>query len=120
MQIYAEYNDSWQNLMSLWNLFEISELTEVMRQRGDGNFIDLFNHMRIAELNDSNVSLLRSKFIKPNDKYPQDTLHIFAENAPAHMHDITMLNSIENQLYKIDAKDHTPKNILLLLRLRVY
>ena len=106
--------------MSLWNLFEISELTEVMRQRGDGNFIDLFNHVRIAELNDSNVSLLRSKFIKPNDKYPQDALHIFAENAPAHMHDITMLNSIENQLYKIDGKDHTPKNILLLLRLRVY
>ena len=58
MQIYAEYNDSWQNLMSLWNLFEISELTEVMRQRGDGNFIDLFNHVRIAELNDSNVSFL--------------------------------------------------------------
>ena len=54
--------------MSLWNLFEIVELTEVMRQSGDGNFIDLLNHVRIAELNDSNVSLLRSKFIKPNDK----------------------------------------------------
>ena len=28
--VYAEYNDSWQNLVSLWNLFEIAELTEVM------------------------------------------------------------------------------------------
>ena len=67
-----------------------------MRQRGDGNFIDLLNHVRIAELNDSDVSLHRSKFIKPNDKYPQDALHIFAENAPANMHNITILNSIEN------------------------
>ena len=91
--------------------FLIAELTEVMRQRGDGNFINLLNNVRIAELNDSDISLLRSKFIKPNDKYPQDALHIFAENAPTHMHNITMLNSIENQLYKIDAKDHTLKII---------
>ena len=97
--------------MPLWNLFEIAELTEVMRESGDGNFIDLLNHVRITELNDSGVSLLRSKFIKPNDKYPQDALHICAENAPAYMHNITMLNSIENQLYKIDPKDHIPKNI---------
>ena len=97
--VYAEYNDSWQKFLSLWNLFEISELSEVMRQRGDGNFIDLLNHVRIAELNYSDVSLLRSKFSKPNDKYPQDALHIFAEYTPAHMHNNTMLNSIENQLY---------------------
>ena len=109
--LYAEYNGSWQNLVSLWNVFEIAELTEVMRQRGDGNFIDLLNHVRIAELNDSDVSLLRLKFIKPNDKCPQDAIHIFAENAPAHMHNITVLNSIENQLYKIDGKDHILKNI---------
>ena len=68
--VYAKYNDSWQNLVLLCNLFEIAELTEVMQQRGDGNFIDLLNHVRIAELNDSDVFLLRSKFIKPNDKCP--------------------------------------------------
>ena len=107
--VYEECNDRGQNLVSLWNLFKTAKLTEVMRQGGDGNFIDLLNHVRIAELND--VSLLRSKFIKPNDKYPQDGLHIFAENSSTHMHNITMLNSIENQLYKIDAKDHIPKNI---------
>ena len=56
-------------------------------------------------------SLLRSKYIKPNDKHTQDALHIFAKNAPAHMHNITMLNSIENQYYQIDAEDHIPKNI---------
>ena len=109
--VYAEYNDSWQNLVSLRNLFEIAELTEVIQQRGDGNFINLLNHLKVAELSDSDVSVLRSKFIKPNDKYPQDALHILAENAPAHMHNITMLSSIENQLYKIEAKDHVPKNI---------
>ena len=108
--VYAEYNDSWQNLVSLWNLFEIAELTEVMWQGGNGNFIDLLNHVRIPELNDSDVSLLRSKFIELNDKYSEDALRIFAENTPAHMH-IAIPNSIENQLHKMDAKDHIPKNI---------
>ena len=97
--------------MSLWNLFEIAELTEVMQQCGDSNFIDLLSHVRIVELNDSDVSLLRSIFIKLNNNYDQDALHIFSENASAHMRNITMLNSIENHLYKIDAKDHIPKNI---------
>ena len=109
--VYAKYNDSWQNLVSLRNLFEIAELTEVIQQCGDGNFINLLNHLKVAELSVSDVSVLRLKFIKPNDKYPQDALHILAENAPAHMHNITMLNSIENQLYKIEVKDHIPKNI---------
>ena len=94
--------------MSLWNLFEIAELIEVMQQCGDSNFIDLLSHVRIAEFNDSDVSWLRSKL---NNNYYQDALHIFSENESAHMHNITMLNSIENHLYKIDAKDHIPKNI---------
>ena len=35
------------------------------------------------------------KFIKPNDKYPQDALHTFPENAPENFQKIfntTMLN----------------------------
>ena len=41
----------------------------------------------------------------------QDAFYMFADYAPAHIHTISMLNSTENQLQKIDAKDHTPKNI---------
>ena len=53
--VYIEYNDSWQKIVSLWNLIKIAELIEVMRQRGDDNFIDLFNHVRIAELIDAKI-----------------------------------------------------------------
>ena len=73
-----------------------------MGQRGDGDFIDLLNYVIITWLNDSDASLIKSKFIKPKDKYPPDTF--------AHIPNIAMLNSIENQLYKIYAKDNAPKN----------
>ena len=35
----------------------------------DGEFIDLVNHVRIAELNDRDVTLLKSKFVDSNDDY---------------------------------------------------
>ena len=53
--VYTEYNDSWQKIVSLWNLIKIAELIEVMRQRGNDNFIDLFNHVRIVELIDAKI-----------------------------------------------------------------
>ena len=34
--IYSDYNDEWQNLVHLWKMFKLAELTEVMRQKGDG------------------------------------------------------------------------------------
>ena len=36
--IYAEYKDAWLNLSPLWKLFEMAELHEIMRQRGDSVF----------------------------------------------------------------------------------
>ena len=42
--------------------FEIAELTEVMRQQGENNFINLLNHVRTADLDDYNVSILNSIF----------------------------------------------------------
>ena len=51
-QVYVEYKNTWLNLDSLWELFEIPEFTEVMRQRGDNNFINLLNHVRTADLDD--------------------------------------------------------------------
>lgn len=46
-----------------------------------------------------------SRFVDSNDNYPKEALHIFAENVPATIHNITMLESIENELYSIQAID---------------
>lgn len=54
-----------------------------------------------------------SRFVDSNDNYPKEALHIFAENVPATIHNITMLESIENELYSIQAIDDWPKNVPL-------
>ena len=60
--VYAEYKNIWYNLDLLWGLFEIAELTEVMRQQGHNNFISLLNYVRTPDLDDYDVSILKSKF----------------------------------------------------------
>ena len=109
--VYAEYKNTWHNLDSLWGLFEIAELTEVMRQQGDNNFINLLNHVRTADLDDYDVSILKSRFVLPTESYPKDALHIFAENAPANIHNVNLLNSINSERYSITAIDSIPKNV---------
>ena len=97
----------------MWGLFEIAERTEVMRQQRENNFINLLNHVRTADLDDNDVSILKSKFVLPTESYPKDALCIFAENAPANIHNVNMLNSIKSEMYSITAIDNIRKNVAL-------
>ena len=81
--VYAEYRDAWENLVHLWKLFKLAELHDIMQQRGDSDLIDLLNKVRTATLEECDENCLKSRFISQNDdNYPEDALHIFAENKP--------------------------------------
>ena len=68
----------------LWREFSMAELTEVMRQRDDINFVQLLNQIRIGKLDEESTNLLKSRFVGFNNlQYPQETIHIYAENAPS-------------------------------------
>ena len=60
------------------------ELTEVMRQRGDSQLIDLLNNVRTGNLNSHNNNMIRSRIIQP---------------ASANLHNEAMLVSIDNPIY---------------------
>ena len=110
--VYADYKNDWQNFESLWKLFKIYELTEVMRQRGDSQLIDLLNNVRTADVQPSDIKLLESRVVQPGSKeYPHDALHIFAENASAKAHNLEMLESTDGNLFSISAIDNVPKNV---------
>ena len=58
--VYANYKDNWQNINSLWKLFKIFELTEVMRQCGDSQLIDLLNNVRTGDIQLDNINILNT------------------------------------------------------------
>ena len=69
--VYANYKDNWQNFNSLWKLFKIFELTEVTRQRGDSQLIDLLNNVRTGDIQPDNINMLKSRVIQPGaEDYP--------------------------------------------------
>ena len=110
--VYAEYKNNWQNFEALWKIFKIFELTEVMRQRGDSQLIDLLNNVRTADIQPNDIDILKSRVIEPDtDNYPHDALHIFAENANAKRHNFEMLQSTKGNLFSISSIDNLPKNI---------
>ena len=110
--IYAEFYDELYNIYPLWRNFRMCELTEVMRQRGDTVLIDLLNNIRLGILNPQDLDLLRSQFIDADDdEYPINALHIFAENEPARLHNLKMLNIIDSHLTCVEAIDQVPKEV---------
>ena len=110
--IYAEYKDAWLNLSPLWQLFEMAELHEIMRQRGDSVLIDLLNKIRLGNVDGDDEKLLKSKFVMKEDQnYPHQAIHIWAENAPGNQHNAVMLSNVNNQLFCLNAIDILPKNV---------
>ena len=88
------------------------ELTEVMRQRGDFEFISPLNKIREGEIDDHVENTLKSHFLKKKS-FPQHVVHMFVENKPAKEHNETQLNNLNSQLIFIDAIDEIPKDIVL-------
>ena len=78
--------------LQLWHLFKNVELTEVLRQTNN-LFINLFNKVRIANIDDDVENLLKERFIFESDEnYPKDALHMNAENEPARKRNEAVLN----------------------------
>ena len=98
--------------LDLWRKFQMVELTEVMRQRGDFEFISPLNKIREGEIDDHVENTLKSHFLKKKS-FPQHVVHMFAENKPAKEHNETQLKNLNSQLIFIDAIDEIPKDIVL-------
>ena len=46
-QIFEPYNNGFGDFFNLWSLFVMTELTGVMQQKGDENFVNIPNNIRI-------------------------------------------------------------------------
>lgn len=51
----------------LWCKFKISELTEVMDQKDDADFIDLLNKVRDVNIDNNVENILKTRFISKNN-----------------------------------------------------
>ncbi|XP_071581581.1 uncharacterized protein [Temnothorax nylanderi] len=78
----------------LWSEFELFELTEIMRQKEDKNFIEALNNLARGTMSENNIDLIRSRETTEDD-IPIDAVRLYADNRSV---------DIYNKL-KIDLKD---------------
>ena len=87
------------------------ELTEVMCQRGDHNFIRVLNKIRQESIGEDVEHTLKVRFLETKS-YPEHAMHMFAENKPVKRHNEAQLNNLDSQLVCIEVIGKFPKNIM--------
>ena len=97
--------------MDLGNILKFAELTAVMRLRGNIDFIEFFNKIRVRNLDESIQNRLKANFVKENDiNYPRNALYIFTENIPTFLHNKEILMSLSAVLFKAEAINAIPSD----------
>ncbi len=100
-------------LNDIWNtLFEMVELTDIMRQRDDAIFAQMLNRLRTRNRNEpiskEDKQLLQSRVVSENNRISppdDDTLHLFSRNANVNDHNDKKISSLGTQIYTIQAID---------------
>ena len=106
------FRDSYAQLYgsgSLWqDQFEIVELDEIMRQKGDSAFAELLCRVRTASCTNEDIAVLESRVIEPDSAdYPIETLNVYRLNDDVDVRNRNMLSNLpaSNLRYVIKAKD---------------
>ena len=89
--------------------FFIHELTQVMRQK-DVEFSEMLNLVQVSKPeNNSHVDrMLKARELNINEDdvdYPDDVLHVYAQNEHCNVRNEKMLNKMDGALYSVKADD---------------
>ena len=110
--VFYDYNEELLNLCHPWKEFTMIQLTEIMRQKDDKEFVELLNRLRIGTCLDADLEMLKSRIISLDDpSYPREALHVFAENALVDNHNEQMLEKIDAPSVNLIAADKYPQNV---------
>ena len=112
--LFSTVRDSYAQLYksgSIWqDEFELMELDEIMRQRGDSAFAELLCRVRTASCTSDDIAVLESRVVSPDSPdYPSEALHVYKLNADVDEHNDHMLRRIPSTVkrYAVKASDAT-------------
>ena len=110
--LFSTVGDSYAQLYrsgSLWvDEFQLVELDEIMRQRGDSTFAELLCRVRTNDCTPKDLDILKSRIITADSpNYPTHVLHVYRLNDYANDRNRLMLNTLAPQCeqYTIKASD---------------
>ncbi|XP_062574797.1 uncharacterized protein LOC134236639 [Saccostrea cucullata] len=101
------YKENVSYPMDYWlDLFKVTELEEIMRQREDMCFAEVLNSLRVREKNEPLTQEQRSLLEDCIREGPEDVLHVFSTNEEVNTFNLSMLKKSCEDLLEIDAEDY--------------
>ena len=91
---------------SIWqDEFQMLELDEIMRQRGDSAFAELLCRVRTASCTSEDIAVLESRVVSPDSPdYPTEALHVYKLNADVDEYNDCMLKKIPSTVRRFAVK----------------
>ncbi|CAF3351607.1 unnamed protein product [Rotaria socialis] len=103
-----QFNDSYNALVDnpLWSLFELFELTEIMRQKDDKSFAIALSNIAKETMTLEDINLLKSRIVlTENLEMIEDAIMIFRSNAEFDAYNTKVLASLNTEGATANAYD---------------
>ena len=103
-----QFNNSYNALVDspLWSLFELFELTEIMRQKDDKIFAIALGNMARGAMTLVDIGLLKSRIVpNENSETMKDAIRVFRSNAEVDAYNTKILASLNTEGATANAYD---------------
>ena len=114
-KIFEPYNNGFGDLFNLWSLFVMTELTGVMRQKGNEKFVNIVNNICVGKGSEDNVKQLQMRKIPIESVHPEATL-LFAQNSPKVDYNVSKIGQLNPLEIKIESIDVLPDSTSIHLQ----
>jgi hypothetical protein len=106
----------------LWEHFNLYELTEIMRQRGEAAFCKALNNMSEGCMDAEDIALIKSREITSTNQPPPNAIHLFATNNDCAVHNAKVHAELKTEGAECVAFDKIQGefNILILYLENIY
>lgn len=88
----------------LWKNFQYFELTQVMRQKDDINFVNALNHLVIGQMTEADVELIKSRQTAEKD-IPTTAVRLYKTNAEVDSYNMMRIKDTPGDLIMSQARD---------------
>ena len=90
----------------MWtNLFQIYELTAIVRQKGDPHFAQILSRVRLGQTSEADKTALKELQNTNTDHFPPDTVHLYLTNKQVDKYNQQRLAQLPPPHVTIEAKD---------------
>ena len=87
---------------NVWENFNLYELTQIHRQKGDPIFAEILSRMRIGQLTENDCKVLEEL---KHTQVPSGCISIFTTNKESNFYNMEQLNLLKSKKMEIDSKD---------------